>query len=139
MRNETWTPAKLAEVGVYVCIDYAIEDIAIVVDGRVQFLITKNGRSDVDYITHAYAEATRIAKEREHPNVYHHVTRGWDISEFPYCITDNRIVGETPEDELEALREVTHYSGSSQDLVDRLYNRLSVAQRAIAAARKEGE
>lgn len=161
---DSWPPEKLAEAGVWV-------SPAFNTDGGVRCWIRRDMRptdqvlgATCEHATYEQAmiEATRIAKERQPPRVWfigeyenaHGKRVAWDNerrgeARFPCIITDGRVVGETPEDELEALEgvldEVRKHCVSEGTLEQQIITLLAKLAReratndAIAAARKRGE
>jgi hypothetical protein len=147
---DSWTPARLAKVGVWVVPEY---DKKKCVGWRCNDL-EHNSLSLHQNWDGAYATAIGIAKEREGAKKVYELTLSGDmpieVGEAPpgncpepcFQLIGSRIVGETPEDELEALYALGIYNNSApqyKELAKKLYARLKPTSVAIAAARKGGE
>ena len=150
-QQETWTPAQVAEAGVEVRVGFhgdvrIYQDIDKISERSSPFN-RADGESRTQWIDRTYAEATRIAKEREGVDVW-----WWDeahgstirfnpTANMPGFIkVDNRIVGETPEDELRLLSAWATFdflTDDEQQTLKRLFDRHDKANVDIAAARKE--
>lgn len=148
----SWSSEQLAEAGIDVVMDWCLETnryvrAQVYCNGYPKTLFLADDVGGGEKLSaRAYAEATRIARERQaenRPKVWWVGDNEVGAFQYPLIITPEGVVGETPEDELKALehwlaRDGVGGAGKLHPAIHRIYRRLSKANAAIAAAR-EGE